>query len=281
MNFKSSLNLLLLITILAFSCMPRPEPRYIRMKGSDTMLVLMRQWAEEYMQRHPGVSIYTEGGGSAQGIKSLIANEIDICASSRAMLPGEVRQLAEKHNRLGIAYLVAKDALSIYLNPQNMVRDLSLKQLENIFTGKISNWQAVGGENAGINIITRSPNSGTYLYLQEHVLHGLPYTSKAQIKTSTNEVVRAVMNDIYAIGYGGTAYGEEVIHCRIEGIEPTVENVNNDTYPIVRYLYLYTIDTPDGEIKAFLDWVQDLPGQAIVARSGYIPLWEKKIGSSY
>ena len=150
------------------------------------------------------------------------------------------------------------------------------QQLQDIFTGRINNWRDLGGRDLPIKVISRSPNSGTFLYFREHVLNDLPYTEDAVIKNTTNEIVTAVLQDESAIGYGGTAYGEEVRHCRIENVSPTLENVHNDTYPIIRYLYLYTIDIPEGTIKNFIDWALGEEGQAIVARVGFIPLWEKK-----
>ncbi len=274
---RKSLSFFLIFLLLVSACHYEKQARYIRVKGSDTMLILMRQWAEQYMKIHEDVSIYVEGGGSAMGIRALIKNEIDICTASRTLLPSEVRQLAEKHNRLGIAYLVAKDALSIYINKSNPVQNLTIAELRDIFTGKIQNWQEIGGKDLPIRVISRSPNSGTYLYFREHVLKDLPYTNRATIKNTTNEVVEIVKNNESAVGYGGTAYGEDVRHCRIENVQPTIENVHNDTYPIIRYLYLYTIDTPQGIVKEFLDWVLGIEGQAIVAKVGFIPLWNKSL----
>jgi len=242
------------------------------------MRILALRWAEEYMLTQRDISVYPEGGGSVQGIKSLIKGEIDICTASRPMLPSEVRQMAEQHNKLGIAHLVAKDALSVYINPANPIRSLTLSDLEKIFTGKVKNWRNFGGPDLPIHVINRSPNSGTFLYFREHVLYDQPYRDDAIIKNSTQEIVNAVLADTAAIGYGGIAYGEKVIHAKINGIAPTMENVNNDLYPIIRYLYLYTIDTPAGHIKEFIDWVLDVPGQAVVARVGFIPLWTRPVG---
>jgi phosphate transport system substrate-binding protein len=267
----------LVIITLMFGCLSTPQIKYINIKGSDTMRILAERWAEEYMLNNKHVSIYAEGGGSANGIRALIAGDIDICTSSRPILAAEVRQLAEKHNRIGIAHLVAKDALSVYTNPLNPVRMLTIAELQAIFTGKITNWQEVGGKNMPIHVINRSPNSGTYLYFKENVLRDQAYLNSAEIKHSTQEVVNAVLNDEATIGYGGTAYGENVIHLTLNGYAPTIENVNNDHYPIVRYLYLYTIDTPAGHIKEFIDWILDVPGQAVVAKIGFIPLWNRPI----
>jgi phosphate transport system substrate-binding protein len=257
-------------------CLSVNSVSYIRIQGSDTMKILVSLWAEEYMKQHKNVSIYASGGGSAQGIRALIDGEIDICASSRPLLPHEVRDLAAKHNRLGISFLVAKDALSVYINPENRVKNLTLDEIQKIFTGEIKNWKEVGGQDEKIYVINRSPNSGTFYYFKEHVLSDMAYVSAAEIRHSTQEVVNAVKERKNAIGYGGTAYGAEVDHCRINNVSPTMQNVLEDKYPISRYLYLYTIDTPRGAVADFIDWILDEPGQAIVATIGYIPLWQKK-----
>jgi phosphate transport system substrate-binding protein len=241
------------------------------------MYLLTLKWAEEYMKKNPAISVYVEGGGSAQGFKALIGGEIDICASSRPMLPYEVRQLAEKHQRLGISHLVAKDALSIYLNPSNPIRNLKIEQLKDIYTGKILNWKDIGGKDQSILVLTRSPNSGTYLYFKDHVLLNENYKENCKIVYSTRAVVNEVFEHENAIGYGGTAYGDNVVHCKINGITPSIDNVIKDIYPIARYLYLYTLDTPKGHIKNFIDWILDMPGQVIVAKVGYIPLFQPEV----
>jgi phosphate transport system substrate-binding protein len=269
--------IIVIIATIMLGCINQPGVKYIKIKGSDTMRILSARWAEEYMLTHKDISIYTEGGGSLQGIKALINGEIDICNASRPMLPSEVRQLAENHNKLGIAHLVAKDALSVYTNPANPVRSLTIADLKKIFTGKAKNWKEFNGPNMAIHVINRSPNSGTFLYFREHVLNDQPYLSSATIKYSTQEVVNEVVADSAAIGYGGTAYGGEVIHIKINGVAPSIENVNNGQYPIVRYLYLYTTDTPTGHIKEFIDWILDKPGQTVVAKVGFIPLWFEPI----
>lgn len=263
------------LSLIIFSCHTSELENiiYIKIKGSDTMLILTRLWAQEYMKQNKHISIYTEGGGSATGFRALIDGEADICAASRPMRAAEVRLLAEQHSKLGIAFMVAKDALSIYLHPQNPIQDLTSNQLKDIYTGKITNWKEVGGEDEKILVLNRSPNSGTYIYFNDHVMSGEPFQSNSVTLPSTNAIVKMVEANKNAIGYGGTAYGENVKHCKVDNIDPTIENVRNNTYPISRYLYLYTIDNPKGAVKDFIDWVSSMPGQSIVAKVGYIPLW--------
>lgn len=267
--------ILILISIIVSGCSQsgQKDITYVKIKGSDTMLILTRLWAQEYMNINKNVSIYTEGGGSGSGIKSLIEGSIDICASSRPMKAFEVRQLAEAHSRLGISFYVAKDALSVYLNPENPVGNLTLDHLEKIYTGKISNWSEVGGDNQPIFLVSRSPNSGTYSYFKEHVLNGNAFLDSIHVYNTTNAIIKSIETNIYSIGYGGIAYGESIQHAQIDGITATVENVRENIYPISRYLYFYTIDSPKGEVKNFIDWVLSHDGQTVVAKSGYIPLW--------
>jgi len=238
------------------------------------MIILAELWAEEYMKANPGISVYADGGGTATGMEALIKGDIDICTASRPINPSEARRLVERQGYLGISFLVAKDALSIYLHPQNPVRNLTMTQVREIFTRKITSWMDVGGSDAEIVLFSRSPNSGTYLYFQEHILEGQPYSAAAQTVTSAAAVVEAVAQHPNAIGYGGIAYGQNLVHCKINGVAPTEQNVRNDSYPISRYLYFYTIKAPSGNVKKIIDWVLGKEGQAAVKKIGYVPLRE-------
>ena len=161
-----------IILLLIFnSCSFRPvETNEIKIVGSDTMLELTSNLAEHYMKENPGISIIVEGGGTAEGIKALIKNQTDICTASRNLKPDEAKLLADYYGSLGLVFLIAKDALSIYVNPNNPVKDLSINQLKDIYSGKTNNWAKLNGKDALIIPVVRNPNSGTYLYFMEHVL---------------------------------------------------------------------------------------------------------------
>ncbi len=270
-----ALILILLAIASALSCAYRPDSsqKIIRIKGSDTMLILTRRWAESYMRTHPGISVYAEGGGTATGIQALTNGETDICAASRPLTFEEIKPLAEKYRNIGISFLVAKDALSIYVHPQNPITDLTTKQIKEIFTGKIRNWNSVGGEDEAIKIFTRPTTSGTYLYFREHALDKLDFVAHSIVVPTTAAIVDSVFSNRNGIGYGGIAYGSKIVHCQINGINPSEENVRYDLYPLSRYLYLYTIEKPRGEVRKFIDWVISSEGQRIVEEVGYVPLW--------
>ena len=246
----------------------------IKIKGSDTMLYLTKLLAVEYMKRNPYVSIYVEGGGTAAGIRSFVKGEIDICTASRTFKGEEVKMLAEHFKSVGVSFIIAKDALTIFINPENEVRNFTLDQLKKIFSGEIKNWKELGGKDHPIDVLNRNPNSGTYLYFKEHVLSGKDYTPDAVTKPTTLSIVNGVIADKNAIGYGGIGYQKDFTNASVEGIKPSEINVRNDIYPISRYLYFYTLNTPTGVVKAFIDWVIGPEGQQIVERAGYISLWE-------
>lgn len=277
---KKGMLLSLFLVMLLTSCAirdrlpPSGTDRSIKIRGSDTMLLLVQRWAREFMREHPEISIYTEGGGSGLGITDLINGKTDICASSRPMEAEEIRRLAEKQGSLGISILCARDAISIYLHPGNRIQDLSLSQLRNILWGSIRNWNEIGGNNGYIQVISRNPNSGTYLFLEQRVLMGTPCTQEAIIVPTAKAVVETVSTYVNAIGYGGMALGEKLYHCKIDGIAPTAANVRNGTYPLSRHLYFFTIFRPQGLIKEFIDWALSEKGQRFAAEEGYIPLFD-------
>jgi len=252
---------------------PRSE---IRIQGSDTMLLLVERWAQAFMMAHPGVVVEVEGGGTATGIRELIRGDVEIASASRPLRPEEARRLLERQGNLGYAVLVARDALSVYLHPDNPVTDLSMVELRGIFAGEIRRWSEVGGRDARIAVLTRNPASGTHFFFAQHVLGGGDYTRRARVLPTTAAIIEAVQDDPDAVGYGGVGYVEGVRPCIVEGVAPTAENVRLGEYPISRYLYFYTAAPPEGLIKEFVDWVLGDEGQAIVREVGYVALYEEE-----
>ena len=246
----------------------------IHIKGSDTMLQLTEALAREYMKEHTGVSIYVEGGGSSSGISSLINNEVDIATASRNLKAEEAKILAEYYGSLGMYYLIAKDALSIYVNKDNPIKSFSVDELKKIFTCQITNWKELGGNDKLIQPVIRTPNSGTHLYFQEHILEGLQYCDKAVVLPTTESVIDYIDENENAIGYGGIGYKDDIVHARIDGVEASEQTARNDKYPITRYLHFFTSRTPKGAVKDFIDWVLTPEGQKIIKEAGFIPLWE-------
>ncbi|NUQ80658.1 MAG: phosphate ABC transporter substrate-binding protein [Bacteroidetes bacterium] len=275
---KLPLSLLLFSFPLFLSCQQGKETtgtgnQVIRIAGSETLHPLLDRWSEEYMIKNPGISIRVTGGGSRYGLKALIDGKTDIAATSRPLKPDEVKRLADSHQGVGVSFLVAKDAITIYVNEQNPVRNLSLEAIRHIFTGTITNWKEVGGADTAIQVFIRPPNSGTYQYFLEHVLLNKNYSPGAAAIPTAELVAEVVSKSRHGIGYGTISHRFPSRNIPVNGIEPTEQTVRSESYPLTRYLYLVVPNTPDPSVMNFIGWVQGEQGQAIVRELGYVPLW--------
>ena len=246
----------------------------IQVIGSDTMLELGRRLAEGYMRTHPGVSIHVSGGGSGVGIEALIDGRAEIAAASRPLASDEVAALHEEFGTLGVRYLIAQDALSVFLNEKNDIRNLSLDQLRGMFDGTTMEWAEIGGGSGKVVVFVRPPSSGTHRFFSDHVLSGAQYSPEAVTVPTSRGVLAAVQGDPYAIGYGGLAYRlAGVVQIAVDGIEPTTDNVRRGRYPLARYLVFYTAEPPIGLARRFIDWCLSAEGQRVVAEVGFFSLW--------
>ena len=252
----------------------------VTIKGSDTMVILGQRFAEEYMRQNPNVVIQVNGGGSGTGIAALINGTVDLAQSSRPMKAGEKENVEKRRNAELHETPVALDALAVFVNEANPVKELTIDQLAQIYTGKITNWNQVGGADAAIVLYGRENSSGTYEYFKENVLNKADFAPRTQTLAGTAAVINAVARDRNGIGYGGIAYGEGVRAVAIKkdagspAVEPTAENVANGTYPISRHLYLYWIESAGPQVKQFVDWATSAEGQKLVENVGYFPLSE-------
>jgi phosphate transport system substrate-binding protein len=273
-NMKKTTIILLAAAALGFAFMQQTR---LTIKGSDTMVILVQRWAEIYMQKNPSMNIQVTGGGSGVGIAALINGTTDIANSSRPIKPTEVQKLKDRYNTLGVEIPCAKDGITIFLNESNKVKELTIKQLSDIYQGKLTNWKQVGGDDASIKLYGRENSSGTYAFFKEEVVKG-DYAAACQTLPGTAAVVNAVKKDKFGIGYGGAAYAAGVKHCMVKkddktpGILPTAETIAKNQYPITRYLYLYMRNRPAGEVKKFVDWVLGPEGQKIITEVGYFPV---------
>lgn len=238
------------------------------------MLEFTRNLAAEFMRENPGISIYVEGGGSAEGIQALSGGEVEIASSSRMLRSGEIMHIAENFSAVGMSYLIAKDALSVYANPENPIENVSFEDLVKIFKGEKANWNQVGGEDLPITVYLRSPNSGTLLYFQRHVLSGKEFRQDAKIRPVYAELIESVAEDVGGTAFGGMNKGLNLKHLSIDGYAPTANNVRRDLYPLTRYLHFYTVNTPRGAVKKFIDWATSKKASQIISQSGYVPVWE-------
>jgi phosphate transport system substrate-binding protein len=251
----------------------------ITVKGSDTLLILAQKWAETYMGLHPDIKIQVSGGGSGIGFAALQNQTTDLCDASRKAKAAEIANCIKAFGKRPTEYKVALDGLSVYINGENPVNELTIDQLGGIFTGKITNWKEVGGPDEPITIYSRENSSGTYEFFKAQILKGEDFAASAQTMPGTAAILQAVSKDKGGIGYGGAGYGAGAKHLSVKrddsspAIEPTEQNVENQTYPIWRYLYVYVNPALDkGDINAYLNWIRSDEGQKIVKDVGYYPL---------
>jgi phosphate transport system substrate-binding protein len=265
------LAIFLIVAAIGFSVYGFMAADKFTVKGSDTMVILAQRWAERYMAKNSGVTIQVTGGGSGTGISALINGTTDICNSSRPMKSSEIQKLKERFGSTGVEIKCAKDGLSVYLHKDNAVSGLSMKQLKDIYLGKITNWKEVGGKDAKIILYSRENNSGTYVFFKDHVLGGADYAASCQNLPGTAAVVNAVSKDPNGIGYGGAAYAKGIKFAKIDGAEPNEDNIKTGKYPLTRYLFMYLKNRPTGSMKAYIDWILSPDGQKIVSEVGYFP----------
>jgi phosphate transport system substrate-binding protein len=261
-----------------------PEPAHtIENKGSDTLVNLALAWAEAYMKLHPQIRISVTGGGSGTGIAAMINGTVDIANASRAMKAEEIAA-AEANGIQPVQFVVARDAIAVVAHPSNPVDKLSLQQISDIYTGKITNWSQIGGEDRPIVLLSRESNSGTYVYFLENVIRlgdnksTLLFSPDTLLMPSSEGISAEIRLNPNAIGYDGLGYvtpDQKVLAvARDPGgpyVLPSVETVNDETYPISRPLYMYTAGQPTGDEKAYMDWILN-QGQALVSEIGFVPL---------
>ncbi|PYU95934.1 MAG: phosphate-binding protein [Acidobacteria bacterium] len=254
------------------------ERKVITVKGSDTMVILGQRWAEEYMNKTPGISIQVTGGGSGTGIAALINGATDICESSRPMKEKEKQDIRARHGKEVKEIPVALDGLAIYVHRSNPIQSITRAQLKSTYRGRLSNWRELGWENAQIVTYSRENNSGTYVFFKEHILDNEDFAENVQTLPGTAAIVNAVANDRRSIGYGGIAYSSGIRAVPVvgkeggEAVSPSLETVQSGKYPLSRNLYFYTAGEPLGHIKEFINWVLSDEGQKTCDQVGYYPL---------
>jgi phosphate transport system substrate-binding protein len=265
-----------------------PVSAYIQNKGSDTMVNLALAWAERYQSEHPDVSLSVTGGGSGTGIAALLNKTVDIANASRAMTTDEEKQ-AKANGIQPVEFVVSRDAIAVIVNPTNPVSRLTLQQISDIYSGKLTNWQQVGGEDRPIVRLSRETNSGTHVYFLEVVLRLGDKTSKTLFSTDTlllpssEGIINEVRLNPNAIGYDGLGYVPNdlkmIAIARQPGdpyVLPSIATVNDFSYPIARDLYMYSAGQPKGAVADYLNWILSPEAQAIVAKLGFVPV--KKTG---
>lgn len=235
----------------------------VTLAGSTAFQPFAEKLAELYMNSHAEVNITVQGGGSAVGVQSALSGAAQIGMADLVELPAEAQSLAKA--------TVAKDGIALVVNPANSLANLSTEQVRDVFNGKIRNWKDVGGADHAITVVSREAGSGTRSSF-EQIVKGITLTRDAIIQDSNGTIRETVANDANAIGY--LSHG--LLNERIKAIEVdnqpcTLDGITKGDYPLVRPIYLLTRSEPQGEIRAFIDYILSPEGQQVIQASGLIP----------
>ena len=282
---KKNLTVLIIIVLMMslVSCSQKStttttEKIDIRIKGSDTCLPISQKLAENYIKENSGASISVTGGGTGVGLSALQAGTTEIAQASRKIKMSEKMEL-QNNGKEVTEVAFSYDALAVIVNPANKVSKLTREQLEDIFTGKITNWKEVGGEDMKIIVYSRETSSGTYEFFREEVLQKKNFVSSALMMPATGSIIQSIGQTKGAISYVGLAYLDgsvkalEVSYDQGETfISPSVKNAQNETYPITRPLFYYYLTQDEEKVASFIKFVLSPEGQAIVEKEGYVPV---------
>ena len=266
---KKALLLLLTLTAAATGFAQK-----LVIKGSDTLgAKLVPTLAEEYKAQHPGVSFEIAAEGSTTGIAAIIDGTAQIGMSSRRAKPTEMSAATAKGVTLK-PIIVAYDGMAVVVNANSPISKLSLRQIEQIFTGDVTDWSAVGGKPGRISVYTRNTSSGTYSDWKELAMKRRDYAKSSQKMAGNEQIAAEVAKNPNGIGYVGLAYtqapGVKVV--AVDGVLPSKETVLNKKYAYARPTFYYTNGEPTAEAARFIAFTTSAAGQMIAEKIGFVPI---------
>jgi len=238
--------------------------------GSSALQPLVDQASKKFMEKHSGVTIQVQGGGSGTGLAQVSEGQADIGNSD---VFAEEKLDAAKAAEL-VDHQVAVVAMAAVVNSDAGVDNLTKQQLIDIFTGKTKNWSEVGGKDQAIQIVNRPSSSGTRATFEKYALGMKTEDLAGSIQEDSSGTVKKIIGETPgAIGYLALSYlDDSVTTVKYEGVEATEENVANGTYPVWAYEHMYTKGEPNEVAKAFLEFMASEEVQnGDVVELGYIP----------
>ncbi len=264
---------------------PPPRPTItaeIKVKGSDYVLPLGKQWAHRYMKENPYLKITVKGEGSRPALHELALGKIDMLTAS-AQISDEDKRWVESMDKVLVEHEVAIHALAIYVHVSNPLNEITLHQLQQIYRGNIRNWKELGGPDFEIAVYSREPLSVQWASFIRTVLNGQSFGNNVKFKGNDRDIMLTVSKDTHAIGY---SFFKRDYSLPIQNLKPLKIKVDDEAeaygpeekvievglYPLSRYYYIYTIGEPEKIVKSYLDWIKSNEGQRIVREMGFLPL---------
>jgi phosphate transport system substrate-binding protein len=264
----------LILIAAAVAAVASAQAQKLVIKGSDTLgAKLVPMLAEEYKARNAGVTFEIAAEGSTTGISAIIDGTAQIGMSSRRAKATEMSAGQAKGVTLKPT-IVAYDGIGVIVNGGNSVGTLTKRQVEQIFTGEITDWSQVGGAPGKISVYTRNTSSGTYSDFKELAMKKRDYAASSQKMAGNEQIAAEVAKNPNGIGYVGLAYLSDpgIKTVAIEGAIPTEASVIAKSYPYARPTFYYTNGDAQGEAAKFLDFTLSDEGQRIVRKIGFVPV---------
>jgi len=280
MKMNNALKLILLILIIFFVIFPvnrsglvfAEQDTQITIDGSTTVGPIAKAFAEYYMDMNLGVKITVSESGSGNGAKSLLNGTCDIADMSRFMKDKEFKAAVEK-GVCPVAHVVALDGLAVVVHPSNPISSISTAQIKDIYTGKIKNWEKLGGQNMPIVVISRDTNSGTYDTFHKLVMKKEKIDPRAEYVNSNGAAKARVQSTKAAIGYVGIGFVDRNIKAlAVDGVMPTNNTVCSGRYPVARPLFMFTNGYPKmgSHLYQFTTLYLKEKGQEIISEIGFV-----------
>jgi phosphate transport system substrate-binding protein len=248
---------------------PSEDNSTVTVSGSTTVQPLAEKLAEAFMTENTGVRIDVQGGGSSVGVKAAGEGTSDIGMASREIKESEMTEFPNLN-----VVVIARDGIAIVAHPDVPLSDLTIDQVRDIFSGKLTNWKDLGGDDHNIIVVSREEGSGTRGAFEEMVMGEDALIAATAILQASNGSIRTTVSTTpYAIAYLSFGYLDDTVKSiSIGGVAPTEPNAADGSYPIVRPLNMLTNGEPAGLVKTFLDFILSEAGQKLVVEDGYIPV---------
>ncbi len=271
-KFMAIVLTLFIIGTIFVSCKNESDTNYsttpsvtykVSIVGSTSVQAVAGPLSEVFEDKYPGSSAEVQGGGSTVGVTQALDGAADIGMASRNL------KAKEKGKGL-VEHKIAVDGIAIVVHPSNVLHTLTTKQIQDLFSGVVTNWSEIGGSDKPVVVISREEGSGTrgafedILDLESHVLQTV-------VSDSTGSVKATVAGNENAIGYisaGSLDYDVKAV--TVDGIECTTDTIKNGTYAVARPFLMLTLGEPNKNAKAFLNFVFSKEGQDVIEAEGYV-----------